>query len=115
MRFSVILFIALLAVFHTSAQDSSHVKITITGKVFDATQPSQALFDLMIINQRTGQGFFGKTDGTFKTTIEKNDTLMISSEGYSIARLCFRDSVQQDNYSLDVALKKLSVDLKEVE
>ncbi|MBK5284156.1 MAG: hypothetical protein JJE25_02045 [Bacteroidia bacterium] len=100
---------------NVSGQDSSHTRITITGKVFDESQPYQPLFDLMIINQRTGQGFFGKTDGTFKTSIEKDDTLMISSVGYSIYRLCYHDSVIQKSYSIEVALKKLYVQLKEVD
>jgi len=70
---------------------------------------------LMIINQRNGQGFFGKTDGTFKTSIGKNDTLMISSIGYSILRLCYRDSALKEDYSVLIALERLSVQLKEVD
>ena len=98
-----------------NAQDTSTTRITITGKVFDAEHPAEALFDLMIVNQNTGQGFFGKTDGSFKTTLGKNDTLMISAVGYTILKFCFKDSLSHENYFLEIPLKKLSVQLPDVD
>lgn len=114
LRLLTLLVMALCMIPTVRAQDTSGVRITFSGKVVDAEQPAQALFDLMIVNQNTGQGFFGKTDGTFKTMLNKNDTLMISAGGYEILKFCFRDSSDSENYFLSIPLKKLSVQLPEV-
>lgn len=115
MRLSVPFVIALLSISSIQAQDTSKVRIAVSGKVVDAEHQTQALFDLMIVNQNTGQGFFGRTDGTFKTAMNKNDTLMISASGYEILKFCFRDSAYNENYFLNIALRKLSVQLPEVD
>jgi len=115
MRLLILFVMTVLSISSLHAQDTSTVHIAVSGKVVDAEHQTQALFDLMIVNQNTGQGFFGRTDGTFKTVLNKNDTLMISANGYEILKLCFRDSVYNENYFLDIALRKLSVQLPEVD
>jgi hypothetical protein len=88
--------------------------IAVEGVAFDSLTPSRRLDDLMIINMRTSQGTFGKADGTFKVDIEKEDTIIIASNGYEFRRFTFADSALRPLYHLSVALTKLNVTLHDV-
>lgn len=88
--------------------------IIVSGRVYDGASPSRRLEDLMVINLRTAQGSFGKADGSFSVTAYPDDTLMIASSGYAFRKFCFKDSLPQSGYFLDVPLIRLSVQLKEV-
>ena len=92
----------------------SQTTITIEGKAFDALSPSKRLEDLMIINLTTSQGTFGKADGSFRVSIDREDTIMVASNGYEFKRITFADSVPQSGYVIDVPLIKLNVTLREV-
>ena len=94
-----------------SGQDST---ITVSGHVFDSSRPATRLEDLMIINLRTAQGFFGKADGTFSVMIRHTDTIMIASSGYEFKKICFVDSVARSTYQFEVPLIKLNIKLREV-
>ena len=89
-----------------SGQDST---ITVSGHVFDSSRPATRLEDLMIINLRTAQGFFGKADGTFSVMIRHTDTIMIASSGYEFKKICFVDSVARSTYQFEVPLIKLNI------
>ena len=89
--------------------------VTVTGKVFDAENAAASFPVLMIVNLSTQRGIFGNADGTFSTTLQKKDTLLISATGYTQKRICFKDSADKSTYSITLALNKLHQDLKMVE
>lgn len=122
MKFKIQLFIPLcilvflqLFIFQKSfSQQSFSPPIKITGKVFDKENPSAAFPLLMIINYTTQHGIFGNSDGTFITSINKKDTLIISATGYTLKKICFNDSILKNNYEINIPLVKLHRDLEEV-
>lgn len=87
--------------------------IVINGKAMDREQPAVLLEQVMVINLKTQQGIFANPDNTFSIKIEKNDTLVITAYGYRSDKICFRDSVFSESYTVIVPLKRLSVTLKE--
>ena len=89
-------------------------QILVTGTVRDRELPAAKLSELMIVNLRSQNGIFGKADGTFRTFINRSDTLLIGSTGYASVKICFADSLPLDSYYVDVKLHRLSVQLKEV-
>lgn len=93
-----------------SAQDT----VRVSGRAFDESDPARRLQDLMVINTRTSQGFFGKADGTFLITALSTDTILIASTGYEFVHCTFRDSMMQPSYILQIPLRRLKVELKEV-
>jgi hypothetical protein len=90
------------------------MQITVKGVVFDNANNGRRLDDLMIINSRTSQGFFGNADGTFKINILKSDTIIVASTGYEFIRICFQDSINKSQYNIQVPITRLNVNLKEV-
>jgi hypothetical protein len=111
-----LLIIALLYSDFLSAQVSSdNPRIKITGLVTDDENPARQLEDLMIVNLRTQQGSFGNAGGRFNSSVQKDDTLLIASTGYEFKKICFRDSVFKNEYSISIKLKKLSVQLREIQ
>ena len=88
--------------------------ISVSGTVRDRENPQAVLNELMVVNLKTQNGFFGQGDGTFRTSIGKTDTLMIGATGYSAVKICFADSARRDSFFVALKLRKLSVQLKEV-
>jgi hypothetical protein len=88
--------------------------ITINGLAYDSIDRSRRLEDLMIINLRTSHGTFGKADGSFTVWIMKSDTIVIASSGYAFQNICFADSIIKENYTINVPLFRLNINLKEV-
>src|SRR4051812_17348541 len=107
LRFLFILIsVTVLNTLTSSGQERDWIYITISGKAYDAGRNSQPLIDLMVINLRTQQGFFGKEDGTFTTNIQRTDTLIIASTGYTSQKLCFKDSsLAMQKFFIEVALE----------
>ncbi|HKR06362.1 MAG TPA: hypothetical protein VJY62_17135 [Bacteroidia bacterium] len=94
---------------------SQQTFISVSGKVFDAENNSLSFPVLMIVNLSTQRGIFGNTDGTFTTLLDKKDSLLISATGYTMKKICFKDSADQSTFYITVPLSKLHKDLKEVE
>jgi hypothetical protein len=109
LRFLWMILFVFLFPFSTLAQQY----ITINGKAMDEDHPAFLLEQVMVINLRTQQGIFGNADNSFSISIEKNDTLVITALGYRSDKICFRDSVLKDFYTIIVPLKKISITLKE--
>jgi hypothetical protein len=98
------------------AEDSTDTAtIRVSGLAIDGENSAKQLEDLMIVNLATQQGNFGNAGGKFRATIHKKDTLLIASTGYEYRKICFKDSILKDEYEVLVRLKKLSVQLKEVQ
>lgn len=115
-RYTSFLFIVQILFFNNSFSQQTHQNpITINGKVYDAENSSLSFPVLMIVNLSTQHGIFGNDDGTFVITIFKTDTLIISAIGYSMKKICYTDSVSKSSFYLNLPLKKLQQQLKEVE
>jgi hypothetical protein len=110
--FSTFFFFSFLSLFAQSSADSASIKIR--GIAEDSENSSKQLEDLMIVNLSTQQGNFGFAGGKFSATILRKDTLLVASTGYEFRKICFRDSVLKNEYDINVKLKKLIVQLKEV-
>jgi len=105
--------IILLGSFGSQAQTDS-TSINISGHVFNSESPNERLLDLMIVNMRTSQGFFGKADGSFSIAIRRTDTIVIASTGFEFRKFCWKDSLGRTEFFLNAAMTKLSVKLNEV-
>lgn len=89
-------------------------KIRVTGTVFDPENRG-SIPNLMIVNKRTQQGFFGYNSGDFDLQALKTDTLIIAATGFATRQISFHDSVLKEVYQVRIALYKLTVQLKPVE
>lgn len=73
--------ILLLLSFSGVAQDCE--KVLFTGKVIDTLRP-QSFYNLMVINRTTGQGLFGRANGTYYVYANEGDSISLSVRGYPI-------------------------------
>ncbi|MFM7814487.1 MAG: hypothetical protein ACKO66_08225 [Flavobacteriales bacterium] len=76
--------------------------ITLLGEVRD--ERDQPVTNIIVLNNRTRKGLFGKPDGTFQTTCRRSDTLSITSLGYSTRTICFKDSLVHDTFRFRIYL-----------
>lgn len=109
-RAGISLFLCLFA-YSLVAQDQ---KIRVLGQVFDPANRG-AIPNLMVVNMRTQQGFFGYNSGDFDIEAFKNDTLIIAATGFTTLKICFRDSLPAPVYRVRIPLKKLEIQLKPVD
>lgn len=91
-------------------QDSSRVKIN--GQVID-TNSYRPYYNLMVVNKSTGIGHFGSSTGKFDVTINKSDTLLISTTGYQTIKFSVKDSVYKSKYNIKFYLSQWSIELAE--
>lgn len=80
--------------------------ITIKGKVTDPDLISP-FYSVMVVNKRTKNGSFGKFDGNFVVKARQTDTILVSTRGYQVVKLCFKDSVPSSVYKVDITLSIL--------
>lgn len=87
--------------------------IYIKGKILDENK--YLIVFPVIANKTQNQGMMANSDGTFQMSIHQNDTLLFSSIGYYLQKVCLKDSViNTDTFALNVYLKKNIQTLKEV-
>ena len=111
-KFSTLLLLLILCnIFRVQSQTE---KIRVTGTVYDPENRG-SIPNLMIVNKRTQQGFFGYNSGDFDLEALKNDTLIIAATGFTTMQISFRDSVSKSVYTIRIPLKKLQVQLKPVD
>ncbi len=106
-------FLLLFFAITITAQESQQT-VHISGYAFDNKDAGRRLDDLMIINLNSGQGVFGKADGTFSISAGRTDTILVASTGYEYKRITVYDSIVQESYHIEVSLTKLNVNLREV-
>lgn len=91
----------------------SQNKIILKGKVLDENK-SLIVFPV-IANKTKNLGMMANSDGTFTMQIDKADTILFSSMGYYLQKVCLKDSlIKNDTFYLTVYLKKNIKTLKEV-
>ena len=107
-------FIFLIAIILTSSRGYTQTSVSVSGKAYDRENRNLPLTSLMIINKRTNNGVFADAEGRFTLTIQQSDTLLFSAIGFRVKKICFKDSIPKKQYNIEIALQKLSYDLKEV-
>lgn len=79
-----------------------------------ATDPNgRPIQDLLIVNQRTYMGSFGNSDGTFRVSVRKNDTLQFGGMGFKSFTISYADSTYKPEYTLKLNLDELIVEVGE--
>ena len=104
----------LLLLFFLPILSFSQTTVTISGTAFDGEDSKLPLTKLMIINKRTGNGIFADADGKFSLSAEPSDTLLFSSIGFLIKKVCIKDSLPAKSYLIQVPMFKLQYTLKEI-
>lgn len=93
--------------------DSVQVKIKVEGKI--RQENDQSISTVIVVNQSTKKGVFGKSDGSFSLECLKTDTLSFTSLGYHSRTVCFKDSVMRENYNIVLYLEERIATLNVVE
>ena len=96
----------------SASQTVAPINITITGQVVD--ENNMNLTRVMVIDQFNGRGTFVGLDGKFSIVIPRKDTLMFAFTGYRTKKICFKDSVSNDQFFLLIKMSPLSYQLKEI-
>ncbi|MEX2596559.1 MAG: carboxypeptidase-like regulatory domain-containing protein, partial [Salibacteraceae bacterium] len=86
--------------------------VRIRGQVIHNEDPT---FNLLLVNKNTSKGSFGDKDGSFEIIADKSDTILVGALGYETYKLTMADSVQKNAYDVRIFLRRLSVNLKEVQ
>ncbi len=107
------LFVILIVLCNIPAHSQTE-KIKVSGTVYDPENKG-SIPNLMIVNKRTQQGFFGYNSGDFEIEALKNDTLIIAATGFATMTISYRDSVPAKEYKIRIPMKKLQVQLQPVE
>lgn len=108
--------LAFLAVyaFPLTAQVAPTTVITVSGRVIDKTDSTYSPIP-MVINRKSGSGRMGKPDGTFTFSLNRTDTLLITSSGYIGVKICFRDSTpSKSSYTIRLLLQPKTTTLRGV-
>lgn len=88
--------ILLFFAFISSALCAQQDTIVVKGKIKD--EKNQPISNVIVINQRTKKGEFGRPDGSYQIKCLKSDTLTLTSLGYSPRNISFVDSALQQTY-----------------
>jgi hypothetical protein len=99
-------------VIHGQTQPTSK-EIVIVGSARE--ENDQTIPNLILINQRTRKGDFGKNDGSFRFSCLKTDTLTLTALGYRSRSICMKDSVDKDSYSVIIYLESRTYQYPTVE
>ncbi len=97
-----------------SLKKSSLGKITISGKVYNAEDRNLPLPKLMVINSATNQGSFADAEGKFTIQAKQTDTIVLSSTGFMVKKICLKDSSTKNTYFIEIPLFKMHYVLREV-
>ncbi|MBK7391247.1 MAG: hypothetical protein IPI23_19905 [Bacteroidetes bacterium] len=104
----------LLFSFLISAAVAQDETVRIKGTVYDPGNKG-SIPNLMIVNKRTQQGYFGTNSGYFELDVKRTDTLIIAATGFQTIKIFLKDSILDSSKNISIALKKLEITLKPVE
>ncbi len=88
--------------------------VALSGRAYDKENATFPLPKLMIINKRNNLGTFADSEGKFTLSIYKTDTLIFSAVGFSMKKICLKDSTDKKQYFIEIPLQKLQFTLNEV-
>lgn len=103
----------IIPLFTASALCAFAQNITVSGRVTDKNGYN-TLFNIMVVNERSGNGIFADAKGQFSITARRNDTLLITARDFGIKKICFRDSAIKSSYTLFIKLDSIHYELPEV-
>ncbi len=89
-------------------------RMEISGTIIDAENNEVVPF-VHIINISQNTGITSDQTGNFTLNIDKNDTLHFSSIGYTITRMVFQDSSENNYKNIRVKLRPITITLNPVE
>lgn len=104
--FSILILIAFGQEDSLKVEKPKEELVTIMGEVKDPDIISP-FYSIMVVNKRTRLGTFGKFSGEFSVKARQTDTILISTRGYEVVKLCFKDSVPSSVYKVDITLSML--------
>jgi hypothetical protein len=107
-------YLTAVLIFFSAQLFGQQATVKVKGNVYDPENKG-SIANLMVVNKRTQQGYFGNNTGVFELDVLKEDTLIIAATGFSTIKISFRDSVKRDSYNISIPLRRLEVQLKEVE
>lgn len=113
MNYKLLLFALPLIIGGASFQLTGQTNIRLLAQVFDG-ESKLPIPNVMVVNKRTNIGVFSTNEGVVDLNIRKSDTLLLSSLGYFVKSLTFKDSAEKNNYTVIITLNKLSYTLREV-
>ncbi len=87
--------------------------ITIKGKAVN-TSGTGGLYQVIVINQRTSSGMLAEPNGHFTLNSLKTDTILVSASGFSVKKICFKDSSLKKEYHVVIVLDSMHYSLAEV-
>lgn len=88
-------------------------EINVKGQVV-GRNGHNTLFNIMVVNQQSGTGTFAAADGKFSIKAQRSDTIMITARDCAIKKICFRDSLSKNNFTVTVKLDSLHYELSDV-
>ncbi len=88
--------------------------VTINGTAFDKDDRKLPLPKLMIINKRNNVGTFADAEGKFSIVARQSDSILFSTTGFIIKKICLKDSLPKKQYNIEVPMQKLQYTLKEI-
>jgi hypothetical protein len=97
---------------HAQSQPTAN-EVVIVGSARE--ENDQTIPNLIVINQRTRKGDFGKNDGSFRFSCLKTDTLTLTALGYQSRSICMKDSADKAGYSVIVYLESRTYQYPTVE
>lgn len=106
---NLLLAISITALFFSAKAQEN---IIFKGKVLDENK-SLVIFPV-IANKSQNKGMMADADGSFIMSIHKSDTILFSSMGFYLQKVCFKDSTTKDTMELNIYLKKNVKNLPEV-
>ncbi|MBS1763492.1 MAG: hypothetical protein JSS90_00850 [Bacteroidetes bacterium] len=104
----LLIFISTFIINHLQAQ-----RIIIQANV-RGNDDAMPMVGLMVVNKTTGLGFVSPQDQFFSVSADKSDTIMVTASGYSVKKICFKDSAMRDTFFVSVIVEKPFVSLKPV-
>lgn len=87
--------------------------ITVKGNAVNSKGVG-GLYQVIVINQRTSTGMLAEPNGHFTITSLKTDTILISASGFSVKKICFRDSTGRSEFTVTVRLDSMHYSIAEV-
>jgi len=92
------------------AQDTIVLRGTVSSEAKE-----KSFYGLMVVNKRTRTGVFGNSDGTYRIQALRTDTIMFGAAGLRTLAICVADSTPRAEYVVNVRLRELHYELREVE
>lgn len=107
----LVLLCTLTVIFHQRLSGQEQ-RIRVRGKVY-SSDSTNSFLNLFVVSQKEQRGNFGNPNGIFEISVDRDDTIVITSIGYRTERLTIPDTLTGFSCSMEVTLYPLEVQLAE--